>query len=129
MTRYVLGFMFTEDLENVLLIKKLKPKWQSGKLNGVGGKIEDNDSSDEWAMYTEDHDWKKFLVLKGRDWECLVYRAISDKAYKYVRMEQEEPVLFKVKDILASNVLPNVKWIIPMALDTEFELSITEYIK
>lgn len=42
MKKYVLGFMFsTEDRgQKVALIKKLKPKWQAGLLNGIGGKIE-----------------------------------------------------------------------------------------
>ena len=38
--RYVAGFMFDSSYENVLLIRKTKPKWQEGLLNGVGGKIE-----------------------------------------------------------------------------------------
>ena len=38
-TKYVVGFLFNEGLLEVLLIRKLKPLWQRGKLNGVGGKI------------------------------------------------------------------------------------------
>lgn len=37
---YVCGFLFTNDLSMVVLIRKNKPEWQYGKLNGVGGKIE-----------------------------------------------------------------------------------------
>jgi hypothetical protein len=36
--KYVLGFMFDEELRNVALIRKIKPKWQEGKWNGIGGK-------------------------------------------------------------------------------------------
>lgn len=35
---YVLGFLIQED--SIVLIRKRKPEWQAGKLNGVGGKIE-----------------------------------------------------------------------------------------
>jgi hypothetical protein len=35
MQEYVLGFMFDVPAEQVLLIKKAKPDWQAGKLNGV----------------------------------------------------------------------------------------------
>ena len=44
MINYVTGFMFSQDLLNVGLIKKLKPKWQSGLYNGIGGKIEHDES-------------------------------------------------------------------------------------
>lgn len=37
---YVCGFMFDRDMERVVLIRKSKPQWQAGKLNGVGGKVE-----------------------------------------------------------------------------------------
>lgn len=37
---WVLGFLFSEDLSKVVLIKKTHPDWQAGKLNGIGGKIE-----------------------------------------------------------------------------------------
>lgn len=40
MNRYVVGFLFDDDMKNILLIRKNRPAWQAGKLNGVGGKIE-----------------------------------------------------------------------------------------
>jgi hypothetical protein len=41
MTRYVLGFMVWGSL--VSLIRKKRPKWQAGKLNGVGGHVEEGE--------------------------------------------------------------------------------------
>jgi 8-oxo-dGTP pyrophosphatase MutT (NUDIX family) len=40
---YVTGFAFGCDGNGVLLIRKQKPAWQAGKLNGVGGKVEEFD--------------------------------------------------------------------------------------
>ena len=37
---YVVGFLFNPDMTEVVLIKKNRPDWQKGLLNGVGGKIE-----------------------------------------------------------------------------------------
>jgi 8-oxo-dGTP diphosphatase len=37
---YVCGFMFDQSRMRVLLIRKQKPDWQRGLLNGIGGKIE-----------------------------------------------------------------------------------------
>jgi hypothetical protein len=41
---WVLGFLFSEDLEHVVLLQKTHPDWQSGRLNGIGGKIEPGES-------------------------------------------------------------------------------------
>lgn len=38
MTAYVAGFAF-DQLQKVWLIRKLRPEWQAGKLNGIGGAV------------------------------------------------------------------------------------------
>lgn len=38
--QYVLGFMFSNLMNNVVLLQKQKPNWQKGLWNGVGGKVE-----------------------------------------------------------------------------------------
>lgn len=50
---YVLGFAFTPSKKAVLLIKKTRPKWQAGKLNGVGGKVEPGEFDLAQAMVRE----------------------------------------------------------------------------
>jgi 8-oxo-dGTP diphosphatase len=50
---YVLGFAFTPSRGGVLTIRKTRPKWQAGKLNGVGGKVEEQDWCLEEAMRRE----------------------------------------------------------------------------
>src|SRR5574339_145798 len=81
--RYVVGFMFDENEEHVLLIRKTHPDWQAGKLNGIGGRIEDGESARE-AMQREfkeevgvDHeDWKHYCVLSdAREWSILFFFA------------------------------------------------------
>src|SRR5690348_8536530 len=42
---YTVAFIFSEDLSKVLLVKKERPAWQKGFLNGIGGKIENGESS------------------------------------------------------------------------------------
>jgi 8-oxo-dGTP pyrophosphatase MutT (NUDIX family) len=41
MIRYVVGFALDEEEGTVLLVRKAKPEWQAGLLNGVGGKMEE----------------------------------------------------------------------------------------
>lgn len=45
MKNYVVGFLFNNDMTKIVLIHKNRPYWQIGKLNGVGGKIEEYESS------------------------------------------------------------------------------------
>lgn len=44
MTAYVVGFAF-DPLGKVYLIRKNRPTWQVGLLNGIGGKVEPFESS------------------------------------------------------------------------------------
>jgi 8-oxo-dGTP diphosphatase len=52
MIEYVVGFLFNESLDQIALIRKEKPDWQRGKINGIGGKIEENESPEQ-AMRRE----------------------------------------------------------------------------
>lgn len=38
--RFVCGFLFSPGLDSVALIRKNRPQWMLGRLNGIGGKIE-----------------------------------------------------------------------------------------
>jgi 8-oxo-dGTP diphosphatase len=44
---YVVGLAFSMDNEDIALIKKKRPAWQRGKYNGIGGKVERNESPGE----------------------------------------------------------------------------------
>ena len=44
MKLYCCGFMFSKDFSHVLLIEKARPKWQEGKVNGIGGHLESGES-------------------------------------------------------------------------------------
>ena len=39
---YVCGFLFDKERTSVLLVKKIKPVWMAGMLNGIGGKIKND---------------------------------------------------------------------------------------
>lgn len=69
-----LGFIFDEELENVLLIEKNKPDWQKGKLNGVGGHCEPNESYitsmirecfEETGIETSKNKWEHLCMMDG----------------------------------------------------------------
>jgi 8-oxo-dGTP pyrophosphatase MutT (NUDIX family) len=72
--QYVLGFLFSPDLKNVLLIRKDSPVWQAGLLNGIGGTIEPGET--EYAAMVREFQeevgyrhlgWKPFAILEGEN--------------------------------------------------------------
>lgn len=78
---YVLGFAFDCDKESVLLVEKRKgPKLNHGKLNGIGGKVENGESAIE-AMCREFKEevgatveaWKHIGDFCGPYWSIEVF--------------------------------------------------------
>jgi len=132
MKKYVTGFLFSEDSMHVVLIKKLNPKWQRGLFNGVGGKIEENESSCN-AMVREFEE-ETGVVIVSEKWTCYtkiyrpnyyeldVYYAYSNLAYKVKTIEKEE-VCLVATNTLPSNIVPNLRWLIPLALDNQTDFS------
>jgi len=121
---YVAGFLFDEAVANVALIRKEKPEWQKGLLNGIGGKVEKQETPED-AMKREFREetgaevagWEFFCKLNFRGGEVHFFTARGD--YSVQSREKEEvcwvPVEYvchpKVKD-----VVHNLKWLVPMAM-------------
>lgn len=133
MESYVVGFMFTEKEEQVVLIEKMKPLWQKGNLNGVGGRVECGESSldamvreffEETGVNTCNHDWTKFAIIKSVD-GCYIefFFAKSDKALTARTMEDEVVHICNVNS-LPPNTIKNVRWLLFLALDSFVNLPI-----
>jgi len=133
MKKYVVGFLFSNDCSHVVLIKKLNPKWQKGLFNGVGGKIEEGESSIE--AISREFEEETGVLIDVKKWNCYinierpnhyyldVYCAFSNLAFEVRTVEKEEVHIVKV-DNLPSNIIPNLKWLIPLALDNQVDFSI-----
>src|SRR6478609_2045994 len=98
MKGYVLGFMFSEDRKHVVLIRKTKPAWQAGKLNGVGGKIEENEPplaamirefKEETGLRWEE--WRHFASMTNS--QFIVYCYVTFASGVHVETKTEEMVL------------------------------------
>ena len=123
-THYVAGLLFDEQRKHVALIhKKYGPPAVVGRWNAIGGKVEDGETSAA-AMSrefleeagVEISSWTLFLRLIGAGWKVDFYHAFSTTDLMRVRTCEEETVdRFPVSDGLHV-VVPNLKWIIPMAL-------------
>lgn len=134
-TRYVLGFLFSNDFKTVVLIKKEKPTWQKGFLNGIGGKVEKSDNTfedamsrefkEETGMYIEPERWHYFAEMLDNAGGFYVscYVAIGDVT-QVKTIEIEEVGVYLVDQLNNLNVIQNLKWLIPMSLDTNITSSI-----
>ena len=126
-TRYVVGFMFDLSRTKVALIRKQKPDWQKGLLNGIGGKIEPNESKlfamkreffEETSVQSEAWDWEEFAMMVGNDWQVNCFRAFSDDAINSVKtITDETVVVVNVADLHLYKTISNIPWLVHMALD------------
>ncbi len=137
MDRYVLGFAFFDhkypgDNDGVLLMRKARPDWQAGKLNGVGGRIEEGEDpqdamvrefKEETGVDTECREWNFFAVLSGVDYEVFCFSSTipnSRLAHAY-NPDATEP-LVRAKTSRLSNVVYKLKYLIPLSRDPRIGL-------
>jgi|SRR5579863_4302276 len=143
-TQYVLGFLFSPDKRRVILIRKSKPAWQAGMLNGIGGKVEYNESivdamRREWVEETNCDSplWQHRVTMIGENdggWQVWVFSAISpshewfEQIPRGFELPQEEPVVAVSRDYFASNIIdaiPNLRWLVPLCADEHLNPAIT----
>lgn len=126
MTNYVAGLLFSKDMQWVALVEKKKPAWQYGKLNAIGGKIEEGETPYD-AMVREFEEetgvhftgWYRCAVLDGPDWQVNFFYGASDLIWEVETVEEERILVGRLDDFVNNeNLMPNLKVIIPIALDT-----------
>jgi len=127
MTGYVVGFMFIEPYSyesQILLIKKKRPEWQKGKLNGIGGHIEKDEMAEdamirefeeETGFKTDKKDWRRFCSVRGIKREYIVFFYV----YIVKEKDREEVEFYYVATLDHYDLIPNLKWLIPLALDKD----------
>lgn len=120
MTSYVLGFLFSEDRESILLIKKDHPTWMAGKLNGIGGKIESGESSMD-AIRRECREeigldistWSMYACMETLDARVDCFVAMGD-IYDAIQCTDEE-IFVLPSNRMPAHALYNLPWLIPIA--------------
>jgi 8-oxo-dGTP diphosphatase len=126
MKEYVVGFMFSTRATDIVLIKKLKPNWQKGKLNGIGGLVRENENVKQ-AMIRKfkeetgiEHElWDRFAIGTSNDETERVhfYRTLSHKYDFVVSNEEEEVFIIPLDQLNDFPLIYNLKWLIELALD------------
>jgi len=62
MNIFVLGFLFSPSLEKVVLLRKNRPPWEKGYLNGISGHVE----QDESPLHALNRESSKQIDYNGR---------------------------------------------------------------
>lgn len=132
MQEYVLGFMFDKKGEKVALIEKIKPKWQEGLLNGIGGKIEEDESAytamtreffEETGVHYEH--WNFFTQMQEDGvFKVYVFYAFSDDVYNVKTVEQEEVYVMDLDEewkVIRENSVSNIPWLLMACLDKDVQ--------
>lgn len=141
-TEYVVGFLFSEDRERVVLIRKNRPDWQKGSLNGVGGHVNPGETYAE-AMRREFleeagldvPDWEEVATVECPNVRVVFFRAFG--GFEGVKVGLNSVTDERIRLAFVGNlsiggriVLANqgivwpTAWVIGMCLDDELVLPV-----
>ncbi|OHD24268.1 MAG: hypothetical protein A2Y38_20085 [Spirochaetes bacterium GWB1_59_5] len=127
MIRYVVGFAFSEDRKQVVLIKKDRgPEELRGKLNGVGGKINASESiyeamsrefKEETGVDIPEICWSYQGTFSGKGWNVKVLHTATDEVLKARTMESEEVFAVSVENLPKHYLCPHVQMLVGVCLN------------
>ena len=132
MVNYVVGFAFNEEKTRVVLIEKQRPDWQKGKLNGIGGKVKEDESIimamereflEETGLLIPKDQWERFVKIGDNNHHGSMvhfYRAFVDTINEVKSATDERVMVLTIEGLQhcdMEDVIPNLSWLIPLALD------------
>jgi len=127
---YVLALLFTADRQEIVLVDKTRPAWQAGRVNALGGKLRDGESVEDAARREVREEagvdvasWERVLVWRDAQYTMHVVRAFDDAARR-ARTAEDQHVFRAPVHALPLNVIDNLRWLVPLALDREVALPI-----
>lgn len=125
---FVCGFLYNKNQSQVILVKKNRPKWQLGRLNGVGGKLEEKENSkacmvrefrEETGVITNTTDWTHFCSYTWKEGIVNFYCATNEKYFIKVKTITDEEVgPYYIQDIKNHPHIYNLNWLVPLSLDS-----------
>ena len=138
MKEYVVGFAFDHSCKAVLLIHRVKPYSLLGFVGGIGGKIKKGELpiqamvrefKEETGVETDSPDWNYYCLMRGEDFEiCFYYMiggahdaaSIGDGVHDAASIG-DGVVEWSEVDDLPPNIISNLNWLIPLALNNDFQ--------
>lgn len=129
MTEYVVGFAL-DSYGRVALIEKNRPAWQAGKLNGIGGHVEEGETFieamrrefwEETGVHVED--WTLFATMKFPGATISFYKSwiTSEEMSSLKTTTDEEVCIIGMWNLNDYQMIPNLSWLIPLAAYTADE--------
>lgn len=136
MIEYTLGFVFSEDLIDVLLIKKSRPEYQKGKFNGLGGKLNDNEVPLDGMIreFKEEsgvdfNGFRKFGTIKGDEFTIHLFTGVTNDIYLHKKKTDEGNLWeVEVNRLDRYKIMPNLAWLVPLAKECLSNNSEMEFI-
>jgi 8-oxo-dGTP diphosphatase len=128
--RGTLGFIFTPDLDQVLLILKNRPAWAAAKFNGIGGKHEVGETDqaclsrevrEETDLLIGESAWQTVAHIEWQEWDGAVLTTVWDGQPEAAQSLTDEPISWHKLSALPENCMPNLFWMIPLAKDAWLE--------
>lgn len=126
----VTGFVFSKDMSKVLLIKKRRPEWQLGLLNGVGGRAEPDDKSpratmtrelrEETGLAVAESAWVMFAehLNPFENLRVVFFYAMGPVA-RAKTMTDEVVRVCDTSRLASYKLISNLYWLIPLAIGWE----------
>lgn len=127
MKYYTIGIYFDTTLTNVALILKNRPDWQKGRYNCIGGHIEKDELpiecvvrefNEECGINTNNQDWHHIGCVNNENlYKVEVFTAIQKDIHGHTETMTDEEVCWFAINKLPENIITNLKWLIPYALN------------
>lgn len=126
---YVVGFALDPAADMALLIRKNRPAWQAGLLNGIGGHVEPGENNEQ-AMVREFQEetgvllgiWRPMLRMEFPGAYIAFYRAhVRNLDRLGACTLTDEPVeSHEITALLqpGAPIIPNLRWLLPLAAYT-----------
>lgn len=122
---YAAGFLFDED-GRVVLIRKKRPTWQAGRLNGVGGHVEPGESPAQTMRREFEEEagldldgWDHFATVTFPYGAVWFFRlVVSAEILAGVRAGTDEHLeVLPLAEAVAerTSVIENLRWLLPLA--------------
>lgn len=127
----MLALLFTDDWRRVVLMRRTRPAWQAGRVNALGGSILEGERAEEAARRevreecgVDVSEWSELLVWDDAEYRMHVLSAVSARAAEARTLEDQEVFLADVR-ALPGNVIDNLRWLVPLALDRDVAFPIS----